>query len=96
MYANDNASDKIISIHKKTAETVLETPAALLAEDIYSDLFYILEDEGFDMKDPEIMRDLAVIGEMIRAMLYRGVGEYHTYQDFLDQIKIAYGNPSEE
>lgn len=89
-YANDNATDKIVSFYEKTVDSIYADPVSLLAEDIHSDLHCILEDEGFNMDDLEMMRDLAVIGEMIRAMLYRGIGDYHAYQDFLDQVRIAH------
>lgn len=93
-YANDNATDNIVPLFQNVPEGILDSPSSLLAEDIHSDLYMILEDEGYDMSQMETCRDLAVIIEMVKAMLRRQDGEYHTYQEFLDQVVIAH-DPTE-
>ena len=93
-HANDNATDKIVSFHIKNMESILTDPVALLSEDIQMDIYSILDTEGYNMGEMETLRDLAVIGEMLKAMMYRQNGHYHTYQDFLDQVTIAH-DPTE-
>ena len=89
--SNDNATDKVIPFFERAVEIIFSDPASLLADDSHSELCDILECEGYDVAgDMEMCRDLAVISEIIRAMLYRYSGKYHSYQDFLDQVKIAH------
>lgn len=95
LHANDNATDLVLSMFEKT-ERALSDPATLLADDIHSDLVDILMDEGYDMMNMESCRDLAVVCEMMRAMLYRQHGQYHAYQEILDEISIAYVPPPPE
>ena len=96
-YANDNATPNVASftqhVHREMRDA-LDCPADLLAEDIHSDLYEVLSDEGYNFDNIEACRDLAVITEMIKAMLHRQNGHHHPYQEFLDQIEIAH-NPNE-
>lgn len=85
--ANDNATDKVISYRNRALE-ILSDPTNLLVEDLHSDLYYILDEEGYDVHDPMTIKEMAVISEMIRAMLYRQDGRYHEFQQIFDGIGV--------
>lgn len=86
--SNDNGSSNVISFYEKAVDLIFSDPTSLLADDIHSELCAYLEDEGYDLSNLELCRDLAVISELIRAALYRYHGTQHDYQEKLDAWQI--------
>ena len=57
-----------------------------LTQDMSMDILSVLQDNVVDIKSEEFLRDLAMVVESIKALLYRDFGKKHKHQEITDII----------
>lgn len=105
--ANDNAEDLVVPLagyilHKpiksgrndsELKKRLMADQILFIAEDVGSELYDILREEGFDVDNPHFYNDYVIIMEFLKAAMYRDKGIGHLFQEFLDEITGHYAEP---
>lgn len=81
----DTPPQSLEELHEKR-ETVKREHAEMVLDDVMSNVFYHLSEEGFDMSDDDCIKTTALLIESMRSAMYKSVDIFHPLHDIADSM----------
>lgn len=81
----DTPPQSIEEIHEKRA-VVKKEHIEMVLDDVMSNVFYHLSEEGFDMGDEGCVKSTAMLIETMRAAMYKSVDLFHPLHDITETM----------